>query len=136
MVREKEGDDLGRHLDEQTVTGSAESLLAFENAPLGLAVILPLGRIAMANRAARRLLGYELNELVGKFVYDVVVREHEQRSWAERVESGETATAEHRLRLRCKDGGEVPARGSSLLVLDSHGCVRYVIARAVPDPPR
>jgi len=42
----------------QTVATTAESLLAFENAALPLAVCDPDGRIVMCNRALRALLGY------------------------------------------------------------------------------
>jgi PAS domain S-box-containing protein len=136
VVTEKDDKDLVRRQNEETVAGTAESLLAFENAALPLAVILPAGRIAMANRAARSLLGYEFGEIVGMSIYDVVVSADRTNSWDERVDGGEPVTTEQRIRLRRKDGVEVAVMGSSLLVTDSEGAVRYVIAKAVLEPPR
>jgi PAS domain S-box-containing protein len=132
------GDEyVGRHEEEQTVSGTAESLLTFENAALPLSVILPAGRIVMANRAMRALLGYEIDELEGKSVGEVVVGEVEEplELFRRRIEEGERVSAERRIRLRCKDGGEVVVRASSVLVPDSQGAVRYVVARAAPDTP-
>jgi PAS domain S-box-containing protein len=136
VVTEKDDKDVVRRQNEETVAGTAESLLAFENAALPLAVILPAGRIAMANRAARSLLGYEFGEIVGMSIDDVVVAADRAHSWDERVDGGEPVTTEQRVRLRRKDGVEVAVMGSSLLVTDSEGAVRYVIAKAVLEPPR
>jgi PAS domain S-box-containing protein len=136
VVTERDDKEVVRRQYEETVAATAESLLAFENAALPLAVILPAGHIAMANRAARSLLGYDFDELVGTAVEDLVLPEDRSSTWRQRVDGGEAVTAEERVRLLRKDGVHVSVMGSSLLVTDSEGAVRYVIAKAVPDPPR
>ena len=123
----------------QTVAGTAESLLAFENAALPLAVCDPTGHIIMCNRALRVLLGYELDELLGMPVGDVVAADHDARykSWDERLGTGaDIVTPQRRVTLSRKDGSSVPVWASSALVRDAGGAVRYVIARAVLDPGR
>src|SRR3954471_24316590 len=123
----------------QTVAATAESLLAFENAPLPLAVCDPSGRIVMCNRACRVLLGYELGELLGMPVGDVVAADHDgiYKKWSDRLDDdAERVTPERRFRLWRKDGSSVPVRASSVLVHDDEGQVRSVVARAVLDPGR
>jgi PAS domain S-box-containing protein len=121
----------------QTVAETAESLLAFENAPLPLAVCNPDGRIVMCNRALRGLLGYELDELLGMPVGEVVAADHDglYKSWRDRLDDdAERVTPERRFSLWRKDGSSVPVRASSSLVQDACGQLRYVIARAIVDP--
>jgi len=123
----------------QTVAATAESLLAFENAPLPLAVCDPSGRIVMCNRACRVLLGYELGELLGMPVGDVVAADHDgiYKKWSDRLDDdAERVTPERRFTLWRKDGSSVPVRASSSVVHDACGQVRYVIARAMVDPGR
>ncbi|TMK88498.1 MAG: PAS domain-containing protein, partial [Actinobacteria bacterium] len=73
----------------QTVAGAAESLLAFENAALPLAVCDPGGRIVMCNRALRALLGYELDEVLGMPVEDIVEHDPDAlyTSWDARLDA-------------------------------------------------
>jgi PAS domain S-box-containing protein len=120
---------------EGTVADTAESLLAFENAALPLGVLDPAGRIMLANRALRRLLGYELDELVGKSLHDLVVADGTDvdEQWQQRLDSEARATPERRLRLRRKDGSLLRVRASSVSVPDSHGDIRYLVARAIAD---
>ena len=120
----------------QTVADIAESLLAFENAALPLAVCDPGGRIVMCNRALRALLGYELDELLGMPVGEVVAADHDglYKTWSDRLgDDAERVTPERRFSLWRKDGSSVPVRASSSVVHDDGGHVRYVIARAVVD---
>jgi len=133
---ESEGHDNVDGADmEETVADTAESLLAFENAALPLGVLDPAGRIVLANRALRRLLGYELDELVGKSVQDLVVADGADvdEQWQRRVDSDARATPERRLRLWRKDGSLLRVRASSVSVPDSQGAIRYLVARAVVD---
>jgi PAS domain S-box-containing protein len=125
-----DGDDM-----EETVADTAESLLAFENAALPLGVLDPAGRIMLANRALRRLLGYELDELVGRSVQDLVAADGEDvdEQWQRRLDSAAQATPERRLRLWRKDGSLLRVRASSVSVPDSQGAIRYFVARAVAD---
>lgn len=120
----------------ETVACTAESLLTFENAALPLAVCDPGGRIVMCNSALRALLGYELDELLGKPVGDVVAEDHDgkYKSWEERLgPTADVVTPQRRVRLWRRDGSFVPVWSSSVLVHDAEGQVRYVIARAVVD---
>ena len=123
----------------QTVADTAESVLAFENAALPLAVCDPTGHIIMCNRALRSLLGYELDELLGMPVGDVVAADTDgqYKSWEERLDTGaHVVTPQRRVTLWHKDGSSVPVWASSSLVHDEDGAVRYVIARALLDPTR
>jgi PAS domain S-box-containing protein len=130
LVSEPGGGDPVRH-EQLEAAATGGSLLTFEKAALPLAVIDPTGRIVMANRAAHAMLGYEFNELVGRSVDDVVISA--PLAWRARIETGATSTPEQRVRLRCKDGSELTATSSSLLVSDAQGVVQYGIARAIPD---
>jgi len=132
VVDEKDERAAVRREDEEAVADTAESLLAFENAALPLAVILPTGRVAMANRATRTLLGYDFSEMVGRTLFELF--NVDPRAWERRLASGETVTPEHRERVSRKDGVEIDVRASSLLVTESSGTLRYVIVKAVPDP--
>ena len=121
----------------QTVAETAESLLTFENAALPLAVCDPGSRIVMCNRALRSLLGYELDELLGMPVGDVVQPDPDSlyKTWRDRLDAGALdVTPERPVKLWRKDGSSVKVRASSSLVHDDEGQVRYVIARAVVDP--
>jgi len=121
----------------QTVAETAESLLTFENAGLPLAVCDATGLIVMCNRALRSLLGYQLDELLGMPVGDVIAEDHDgkYKSWEARLEpAADVVTPQRRVKLRCKDGAWIPVWASSSLVHDEDGNVRYVIARAVVDP--
>jgi PAS domain S-box-containing protein len=121
----------------QSVTATAESLLAFENAALPLAVCDPRGRIVMCNRALRALLGYELDEVLGMPVGDVVQLEPDAmyKTWSDRLDaSAVDITPERPFKLWRKDGSSVGVRASSSVVHDDEGEVRYVIAKAVVDP--
>src|SRR4051812_39513013 len=52
---------------EHEITTAAEGILTVENAPLPLAVLRRDGTFLLANRAMRSLLGYEQNELDGRY---------------------------------------------------------------------
>ena len=54
--------DRGEH-DESLVAGADHFRVAFENAPIGVALLTPDGRFALVNGALTRLLGYEPDEL-------------------------------------------------------------------------
>ncbi|MEY2568005.1 MAG: hypothetical protein QOE35_2534 [Actinomycetota bacterium] len=132
MVGEHTG-GLDRH--QETITGTAESLLTFENAALPLTVVCPAGKIVMANRAMRNLLRYEFSDLVGRSMYDVVADPDEFKGvWEERLRGVPRVTPERPVRLRTGDGTEITVRASSTLVTDSQGTIRYIVARAVAEP--
>ncbi|MEY2477689.1 MAG: fold [Actinomycetota bacterium] len=131
MVGERDEDPDGH----DTVAGTAESLLTFENAALPLSVVRPAGVIVMANRAMRALLRSRFDDLVGKSMYDVIIGDPARfaRVWEERFPPDKRVTPEQRMRLRCGDGSVITVRASSVLVTDSQGAVRYIVARAVEE---
>ncbi len=129
----------GAGFEDTDAAATAEGLLACENAALPLAVCDPRGRIVMCNRALRCLLGYDLDELLGRPVGEVVAGDHEgnYKTWPERLDPGaERVTPERRFQLWRKDCSTVAVRASSVLVHSGDGSVRYVIARAVVDAGR
>lgn len=135
MVGGHEG-EVDRDDDEGTIAGMAESLLTFENAALPLSVVCPKGRIVMVNRAMRELLRYEFSALVGRSMHEVVLSDHDElnRIWDDRLQGGQRVSNERRWRLLRGDGTELTVSGSSVLVRDGQGAVRYLVARVVPVP--
>jgi PAS domain S-box-containing protein len=126
-------EDLGPEADPpdriEEIAAAAEEFLMVENAALPLAVVLPNGRVAMANRALRDLLGYDRGDLAGRDVCELIAEDDCARHWREAVESG--VTAERTARLRRSDGASVRARVASMVVSDGSGAPRLVICRAV-----
>lgn len=109
------------------------SLLAFDESPTPMALMMSDGTILKANRELRELLGYEEGELIGapasRFSASTVVQ------LAERTDEMSATDSVHgRLtRLRRKDGSLVSVVSSALVVRDGDGEPRYVIARASPS---
>jgi PAS domain S-box-containing protein len=129
----------GFGFEDTDAAATAEGMLAFENAALLLAVCDPGGRLVMCNRALRTLLGYDLDELLGMAIGDVVAQDHGglYKSWDDRLDPGANpVTPERRFTLWRKDGSTVVVRASSALVRDGDGDVRYVVARAALEPDR
>lgn len=106
----------------------AEAILAVENAPLALVVASPDGRVQLANRALREMLGYGAGDLAGRDVWDFAgdVCAARQR-WREVLEAGETA--ERLFEVRRQDGIMVQVRAASIVVPDDDGAPRFVITR-------
>lgn len=132
MVEEKDENASARRDNEETVAGTAASLLTFENAGLPLMVVLPTGEVAMANRATRNLLGYDFNDMVGSTLFELFGTR--PIDWRRRLDDGPAISAERRTRVPRKDGVEIDVWASSLLVTDTAGTVRYVLVKGVPDP--
>jgi PAS domain S-box-containing protein len=114
-------------------TAIGASLLAFDEAPTAMAIVLLDGRIVKVNRRLRDLLGYEDGELVGTAASTLSLISDVAR--AERDSELATTGAIHSRvsRLRCKDGSIVKAVTSAVVVRDQTGEARYVIARAAPS---
>jgi PAS domain S-box-containing protein len=130
---ERSDRDLSRP-DEETIGDTADSLLTFENAAIPLAVFCPDGKVLMANRSLRVLLGYEFDEIVGLEVFDLVVSpvDDPHRAWRQWVDTSDRVSAERQVSFICKDQSEIVVRASSVVVVDSHGAPRYVVTRAAP----
>lgn len=114
--------------------GLGASLLAFDESPTPMAIVLLNGTIVKVNRALRELLGYEEGELIGASAATFSVRSDEDRA-DRREELAATDVIHARVtQLRRKDGSLVNAVTSALVVRDDEGEPRYVIARAGPTP--
>ena len=107
------------------------SLLAFDESPMAMAIVLLDGTIMKVNRKLRELLGYEEGELVGAPVTTFSTSTDEDR--AKRKDALIAADALHRSpgQVRRKDGSLVDVISSAIIVRDQDGQPRYVIARTV-----
>jgi PAS domain S-box-containing protein len=123
---------VGRDGGEGTAIGA--SLLAFEESPTAMAIVLLDGTIVKVNRKLRDLIGYDEGELVGAPAATFSLSSSEVQT-----ERREELTATDALRrtasqLRRKDGSIVDVVSSAIVVRDRDGQPRYVIARsAVAD---
>lgn len=106
-------------------------LLAFDEAPVGMAIVLLDGTIIKVNRVLRELLGYDEGELIGAHEETFSVSSDEVRA-ARFQELIETDVTRGRvMQLRRKDGSLIDAVTSAIIVRDGSGQPRFVIARAV-----
>ena len=110
------------------------SLLAFDESPTPMAVLLLDGTILKVNRQLRELLGYHEGELVGASGREFSVRTEEDRADRSNELAATDAIQARVTQLRRKDGSLVSAVTSALVVRDEDGEPRYVIARAAPLP--
>jgi PAS domain S-box-containing protein len=110
----------------------APVVLAFDQSPTAMAIILLDGTIVKVNRQLRKLLGYDDGELVGASAETFSVRGEEERVERRDEIAATDATHSRPTQLRRKDGAIVSAVTSALIVRDDHGEPRYVIARAAP----
>ena len=106
------------------------SLLAFDESPTPMAILLMDGTIMKVNRELRDLLGYEEGELVGASGSAFSLSTDEARAEGEEELIGSGALHGRAVELRRKDGAEVRVMTSAILVRDSEGNPRFVIARA------
>ena len=115
-------------------SGIGASLLAFDEAPAAMAIVLVDGTIVKVNRELRTLLGYEEGEMVGASAQTFSLRgERERAEWRDELLSTD-ALSTRATQLRRKDGSIVNTVTSALLVRDADSEPRYVIARAAPLP--
>jgi len=111
------------------------SLLAFDESPIGMAIVLFDGAIVKVNRRLRELLGYDEGELIGAPASMVTVGGDDDDG-ARRNQLLETGVTHRRVtRLRRKDGSVFSAVTSAVLARDDEGQPRYVIARAALVEP-
>ncbi|MEY2478036.1 MAG: fold [Actinomycetota bacterium] len=113
------------------VAAAAEGILLVENAPLPLIVASPDGRISLANRAMRDLLGYETAAPIGQPIVDLLAEGPEAEGWWDDLLAA-GATHEYPVQLRRRDGQAVPAGFSALVVTGEGGAAAWVVARATP----
>jgi PAS domain S-box-containing protein len=111
------------------------SLLAFDESPTAMAIVLLDGKIVKVNRRLRELLGYEEGELVGAPATSFSFETDTDRA-AEREELLESGVSRRRVaRLRHKDGSVINAITSAVVARDQRGEPRYVVARAALVEP-
>jgi PAS domain S-box-containing protein len=77
----------------------------FENAPVGSHWIGPDGTLLRANRAELALLGYPLEDFVGRRIHDFHVDRDAAEELLRRLRAGETIR-DYPSRLRCRDGSQ------------------------------
>jgi PAS domain S-box-containing protein len=106
------------------------SLLAFDESPTPMAILLMDGTIIKVNRELRDLLGYEEGELVGALGSAFSLTTDEARAEQTEELMGSDALHGRAVQLRRKDGSEVRVMTSAILVRDREGDARFVIARA------
>jgi PAS domain S-box-containing protein len=110
------------------IASEIEGFLAVENAPLALVVLRPDGRVAMANRAWRELLGYDAGEVSGRDIVDFMVeRDVAAQRRAELLDKGRTE--ETTIAFRRRTGDTMALRASSIMVYGDGGKPRMVICR-------
>lgn len=109
------------------------SLLAFDESPTPMALMMFDGTIVKVNRELRRLLGYEDAELIGQPA--ATFSDSSDAQIAERRDEMTTTDVVHGrvTSLRRKDGSLASVVSSAIVVRDGDGQARYVIARASPS---
>ena len=108
------------------------SLLAFEDSPTAMAIVLLDGTIVKVNGKLRELLGYDDGELIGAPAATFSTSREEDQAERRNELAATDATHARVTKLRHKDGTLVSAVTSALVVRDDEGQPRYVIARASP----
>jgi len=126
-----------RKLAEQAISESESRYrMLFENAKDIVTTLELDGRIVSINPAAREILGYEPEELIGKTIYEFVPREQmsSQVGLLQRKLEGEAAT-QYDLEVVTKDGRRRTLEVSSRLVFDVAGkpVLIHSIARDVTE---
>ncbi len=104
---------------------------AFDEAPIGMALVSPGGRWLQVNVALCRLLGYQADELTEMTFMDVTHRDDLEASLAHsrRQLEGETDSAAIQKRFVRRDGGSVWVSMTSTLVRDTRGGPSHFVAQ-------
>src|SRR3954470_23382468 len=100
------------------VAEAAEAVLVIENAPLPLAVLLPTGHIALANKPFADFLGYTPGELAGTDIRLIMADDSDFAERWESVMASEGVTTDRLVHLRRRDGSAVSARAAGVVVND------------------
>ena len=92
----------------------------FEEAPVAVHEIDTAGRLSRVNGTELALLGYTVEEMIGRFVWDFIVEEDAARSIALEI-AGDAPEETRQRTFRKKGGGRVPMLVRNKLVRDSAG---------------
>jgi len=120
-----------RHAQEQLRRSEERFRGAFENAPIGILLLDPLGHIFQANRFATDLLGYGDGALANLHVSRLVPADEraDLKEQLERLLRGNDSALRSERRLVCADGLEIWTNCHVVLQRDSHGQPLYCIAQ-------
>lgn len=94
----------------------------FDHAPLGYHELDNEGRIVRVNQSELEMLGYEMDEMLGHFVWEFVVEEVSRQSVLAKLDGSKTLTP-HERTFRKKDGSSILALMSDRLIEDENGVV-------------
>jgi len=99
----------------------AEEVLMVENAPTPLAAVVPAGRVVLANRSLRNLLGYRAEDIRDRLVTELadVGGSCDVNAWQH--------LTNWRVRLRHRDGTWLDARVSTIVVADDQQAPKYLL---------
>lgn len=120
-----------RHAQEQLRRSEERFRGAFENAPIGILLLDPLGHIFQANRFATELLGYSDGALANLHVSRLVPADEraDLKEQLERLLRGNDSALRSERRLLCADGLEIWTNCHVVLQRDGHGQPLYCIAQ-------
>jgi diguanylate cyclase (GGDEF)-like protein/PAS domain S-box-containing protein len=118
--------------------GSTRFEAAFLNAPIGMSVVSPVGRLVEANDALCRLLGYRPDELVGLNIFDLIHPDDlraARDNWRRLVE-GNSTTPRIELRYLRRDQQPVWVAITSTMLRDAAGSPLYAVSQTEDITPR
>ncbi len=122
-----------RRTEAELVASEERYMLAFESAPVGMSLLSPDGTFLHVNGAFARMLGYEVDDLVGRTTLDITHpddRDHISAS-ADALKAGEIREAGLEKRVLRADGGEVWVKQLVSLVRDTDGEPLYLFGHSV-----
>ncbi len=120
-----------KRVDEKLQVANEQLRAAFENAPIGMALITPDGRWFKVNRALCTLLGRDEDELLRSTVYDLTLPEDIEATrehWATRAPALTDVQGFEKRYLR-SDGETVYACINSTPIRDAAGEPLYIVAQ-------
>ena len=97
----------------------------WERAPVAYHVLDPDGKIAKVNQTEASMLGYQVQEMVGKSIFDFILpeqREEAQKRFRQKIRGLSVPKAEDRIYLK-KDGSQIYVVVDDVLERDAHGKV-------------
>ena len=92
----------------------------FDNAPVGYHEVDAEGRLVRVNRTELSMLGYEVNEMIGRYAWEFVVEKISKKALAAKI-AGTMPLAPFERTFRCKDGRHLPVMLEERLLYDESG---------------